>query len=88
MVRTESEFADRIRFIQQNHSLNEEAESLLNRYGEDFRTWFFDEFVSSIDPDQPFLLRSDFDDFDRNLVNTARSQFIYSIHSNEQNNIN
>ena len=49
MVRTESEFADRIRFIQQNHSLNEEAESLLNRYGEDFRTWFFDEFVSSIE---------------------------------------
>ena len=68
--------ARRCNAIKNGSPITDEGLALLARYNDDlFINWFYNEYIPSMQPGTRMLLRSDFTDVDRNLINTARSMY-------------
>ena len=63
--------------IKNGSSLTQAGLSLLSYYNDSrFISWFYDEYLPNLQPTNRMLLRTDFNDIDRNLICTAHSIYM------------
>lgn len=70
----------RISELKATHCFNAEANDLINLYESQnpgFKNYLFNTFLATLNDHSNCLLRTDYDDIDRNIVNTAQTQLVF-----------
>lgn len=74
----------RLQEIKDTHQFTPEAVELINLYSRNghnpnFHDWLFDIYLPNLEISEYLIFSNDWDDIDRNIVNTAHYEFIYPL---------
>lgn len=74
----------RLQEIKDTHQFTTKAMELINTYSRNshnpnFHDWLFNVYLPNFEISEYLILSNDWDDIDRNLINTAHYEYIYPI---------